>query len=389
MSRTYHQPCAVYLAVMTACMPYSSPLMAADVVQFNTELLDLNDKKNIDLGQFARAGYIMPGSYPLKIQLNQETLPEQKITFYPSSIDPNESQACLTSDIVNQLGLKSEVIKDLTWWEGGQCVDLASIPGAETRGDLSTSSLYLSIPQAYLEYRTATWDPPSLWDEGIPGILLDYNVTGRTNRPHKKGHNTYALNGNGVVGSNAGAWRLRADWQGRFNHATGSGDAVNTDFQWSRFYAYRAIPQLRAKLTLGEDYLNSDLFDSFRFTGGSLRSDLNMLPPNLRGYAPEISGIATTNATVIVSQQGRILYQTQVASGPFRIQDLSDATSGKLDVRVEEQDGSVQEFQVDTATIPYLTRPGAMSYKLSLGKPTTFDHHSQGDLFATGEFSWG
>lgn len=67
MSRTYHQPCAVYLAVMTALMPYSSPLMAADVVQFNTELLDLNDKKNIDLGQFSRAGYIMPGNYPLKI----------------------------------------------------------------------------------------------------------------------------------------------------------------------------------------------------------------------------------------------------------------------------------------------------------------------------------
>ncbi|WP_420492212.1 outer membrane usher protein [Providencia stuartii] len=389
MSRTYHQPCAVYLAVMTALMPYSSPLMAADVVQFNTELLDLNDKKNIDLGQFSRAGYIMPGSYPLKIQLNQETLPEQKVTFYPSATDANESQACLTGDIVSQLGLKDEVIKDLTWWHDGSCVDLASIPGAEARGDLSTSTLYLSVPQAYLEYRTATWDPPSLWDEGIPGILLDYNVTARTNRPHKKGHNTYALNGNGVVGANAGAWRLRADWQSRLNHATGSGDPVNTDFQWSRFYAYRAIPQMRAKLTLGEDYLNSDLFDSFRFTGGSLRSDLNMLPPNLRGYAPEISGVATTNATVIVSQQGRILYQTQVAAGPFRIQDLSDATSGKLDVRVEEQDGTVQEFQVDTATIPYLTRPGAVRYKLSLGKPSTFDHRSSGDVFATGEFSWG
>ncbi len=53
-----------------------------------------------------------------------------------------------------------------------------------------------------------------------------------------------------------------------------------------------------------------------------------MLPPNLRGYAPEITGVATTNATVIVSQQGRIIYQEQVAAGPFRIQNLSDATTG-------------------------------------------------------------
>ena len=44
----------------------------------------------------------------------------------------------------------------------------------EIRGDLATSSLYLSIPQAYLDYVSEDWDPPSRWDEGIPGLLLDY-----------------------------------------------------------------------------------------------------------------------------------------------------------------------------------------------------------------------
>lgn len=389
MSRITHQPRAVYFAVMTVLMAYSSSFMAADVVQFNTELLDLDDKQNIDLGQFSQAGYIMPGSYPLKIQLNKETLPEQKITFYPDGEDPNKSQACLTHNIIEQFGLTEDSIKNLTWLRENTCLNLASLPGVEARGDLSTSTLYVKVPQAYLEYRTATWDPPSLWDEGVSGAMLDYNLTARTTRPHNNGHNTYAMNGNGVVGVNLGAWRVRADWQGRLNHATGSDKPVNSIFEWSRFYAYRAISQLRAKLTLGEDYLNSDLFDSFRFTGGSLHSDLNMLPPNLRGYAPEVSGVAATNATVIISQQGRVIYQTQVAAGPFRIQDLSDVTSGKLDVRVEEDNGAIQEFQVDTATIPYLTRPGAIRYKLSVGQPTTIDHHSQGNLFATGEFSWG
>lgn len=98
------------------------------------------------------------------------------------------------------------------------------------------------------------------------------------------------------------------------------------------------------------------MFDSFRFTGVSLISDDNMLPPNLRGYAPEVTGIAKTNAKVIISQQGRVLYETSVASGPFRIQDINEAVSGELNVRVEEQDGGVQEFVVNTANIPYLTR---------------------------------
>ncbi|WP_337226338.1 fimbria/pilus outer membrane usher protein, partial [Proteus terrae] len=78
-------------------------------------------------------------------------------------------------------------------------------------------------------------------------------------RPHKSGNNTYSLNSNGVAGINLGVWRVRGDWQGRLNHGTGSQDAVNTDFKWSRFYAYRAISQLKAKLTLGEVYLESDL----------------------------------------------------------------------------------------------------------------------------------
>ncbi|MBU7321243.1 fimbria/pilus outer membrane usher protein, partial [Paenibacillus sp. SM 69] len=104
------------------------------------------------------------------------------------------------------------------------------------------------------------------------------------------------------------------------------------------YYAFRALPQWGARLALGEDSLQSNLFDSFRFTGFSLVSDDNMLPPNLRGYAPEVTGIAKTNAKVTISQQGRVLYEAQVAAGPFRIQDLSDSVMGKLDVKVEEQD---------------------------------------------------
>lgn len=362
---------------------------SSDSIEFNTDVLDVEDKENINLSHFSRAGYIMPGSYLLSLKINDDTLPEMPVTFYPPEGDPEGSVACLTPEIVEQIALTSSHRKAVTWWRDGQCLDIASLPGMQVRGDLATSTLYLSIPQAYLEYTAPNWDPPSRWDEGISALILDYNVNGNANRSYTGGHNSYALNGNGVTGINLGAWRFRADWQGRLNHATGSGDAVNKDFDWSRFYAYRALPNLAAKLVIGEDYLVSNMFDSFRFIGASVRSDLNMLPPNLRGYAPEITGIAQSNATVTISQQGRVLYTEQVAPGPFRIQNLNDAVSGKLDVKVEEQDGTVQEFQVDTANLPYLTRPGQIQYKLALGQPTNYQRHSEGDSFVTGEFSWG
>ncbi|MCP1107084.1 outer membrane usher protein [Serratia nevei] len=360
---------------------------AAEEIQFNTDVLDVNDRKNIDLSQFSRGGYIMPGVYTMLVHLNKSDLPEQPVPFYAPDDDPNGSRACVTKTLVEQLGLKDAQLKTLSWWHQGECLDESSLKGMEVRGDLSTSSLYLGIPQTYLEYTSEDWDPPSRWDEGIPGLLFDYSVNGQTQQ--RQGTNGYSLSGNGTAGANLGAWRLRADWQGNLNHQTGSGQGTDQRLDWSRYYAYRALAALRSKLTVGEDYLDSGLFDGFRFGGLSLRSDDNMLPPNLRGYAPEVVGVAKSNAKVIVSQQGRVLYETQVAAGPFRIQDINDAVSGELDVRVEEQDGSVQAFKMSTASIPYLTRPGSVRYKLAAGKPSDWQHRSRGPLFGTGEFSWG
>lgn len=385
----FFRPTGLSLAIALSLYGFSVSAIAAPAFEFNAEVLDLEDKTNIDLNQFSRAGYIMPGTYSFTLKVNDEQLPEVSVPFYVPANDPEGSDPCLSPDIVSQLGLLPSVQKDATYWHDGQCLWVDSVPGMQVRGDLATSSLYVSIPQAYLEYTAPNWDPPSRWDEGIAALMLDYNVNGNANNSYNGGRDSYALNGNGVVGVNLGAWRFRADWQGRLNHATGSGDAVNKDFDWNRFYAYRALPSLAAKLVIGEDYLVSNMFDSFRFVGASVRSDLNMLPPNLRGYAPEVTGIAKTNATVTVSQQGRVLYETQVAPGPFRIQDLSDAVSGKLEVTIKEQDGTTQEFQVDTANLPYLTRPGQVQYKLALGQPTDYQRHSEGDSFVTGEFSWG
>ncbi|MBP1000611.1 fimbria/pilus outer membrane usher protein, partial [Serratia fonticola] len=42
-----------------------------------------------------------------------------------------------------------------------------------------------------------------------------------------------------------------------------------------------------------------------------------------------------------------------------------------------------------TATIPYLTRPGQVRFKLAAGRPSDFQHKVNGPMFATGEFSWG
>ena len=366
-------------------MALGADAWAGDDIQFNTDVLDLNDRTNVDLSQFSRSGFILPGVYPMQVQINTQLMSEQRIAFYPPDDDPKGSQACLTPELVAQLGLKRARQAELAWWKGGECLDTNSLAGMAVSGDLGTSTLHISVPQAYLEYSAQNWDPPSRWDNGVPGVLMDYNLTAKSASQQGAGRRT-ELSGNGTFGANAGPWRFRADWQGRIDDERYS---RAQRLEWSRFYAYRALPSIQARLTLGENYLYSNVFDSFRFTGLALNSDDNQLPPNLRGYAPEVVGVARTNAKVIISQQGRVLYEALVAAGPFRIQDLNDAVTGTLDVRVEEQDGSVTTFQVESANIPYLTRPGTVRYKLATGRPSSLQHGGQGDIFGTAEFSWG
>ncbi|NDJ59246.1 fimbria/pilus outer membrane usher protein [Enterobacteriaceae bacterium 4M9] len=369
--------CIYMLSQGYSCMAYS--------VEFNTSILSAEDRNNIDLSRFSRAGYIMPGVYVLELRLNGQRISEQEITFREmplaeGKVEP-DIQVCLTREQVEMLGLRPDALALVTFDTEERCADFSALEGIVLEGDLPGSTLAASIPQAWLEYQDATWLPPSRWEDGIPGLLLDYNVNATTTRP-ANGKRIQTVSSSGTAGVNVGAWRMRGDWQSHYR------DSHRT-FDWNRLYAYRALPGLMAKLTIGEDYLNSDVFDSWRYTGASLVSDESQLAPRLRGYAPEISGIARTNAKVTISQQGRVIYETTVAAGPFRIQELSGAVNGELDVRVEEQDGDVQAFQVTTATIPYLTRPGQVRYKLAAGRSSDYTHHMEGPVFSAAELSWG
>lgn len=371
---------------------------AEQAIQFNTQFLDIKDGASVDLGRFSRKGYVMPGNYTLQVLVNQTVISQESaITYAASENDPDDTVPCLTPELVALFGLKPDIAEKLRWINAGACLTPGQLEGMETRTDLGKSQLTVVIPQAWLEYADADWDPPSRWDEGIPGLLFDYSANSQWQHPEHDAGDRYDVSGNGTVGANIGPWRLRADWQANYRHAeadeqdddTYSSSQTDRNWDWSRYYAYRAIPSLGAQLKLGEDALVSDIFDSFNYIGGSLATDDQMLPPNLRGYAPDISGVARTNAKVTVTQQGRVIYESQVPAGPFRIQDINETVSGDLHVKIEEQNGQVQEYDVSTASIPYLTRPGQLRYKIAFGRPQDWDHNLEGALFSTAELSWG
>lgn len=198
--------------------------------------------------------------------------------------------------------------------------------------------------------------------------------------------NYNSLSSYGTAGANIGPWRLRSNYQYQKNN---SNQNKQDHLQWVQTYAFTDIPALASKFFIGQHYTTSNIFDSVRFKGVSSFSDDNMLPAILRGYAPQVTGIATGNATVIISQNGRILNQVKVPPGPFSIDNLSSSLSGTLDVKVEEEDGSVRQFQVVTTSIPFLTRKGMVRYKINTGQLDPLNYREVNSGFISGELSWG
>ncbi|MFE8117294.1 fimbria/pilus outer membrane usher protein [Brenneria goodwinii] len=354
-------------------------------IEFNTHVLDIDEQNEIDLSRFSDPDYVVPGEYWLNIKVNGKAVDARSVRYLVDGADGKSSVLCLDSEVINKFAMKAEAKARVVWSPDGQCADLTAIPGVKISNQIGMGELNITIPQAWLKYTDKNWTPPEQWEHGVNGLLLDYNLTGNVRRGGSTGTFQY-LSGYGTTGFNLGAWRYRADYRYFMNK---SRNTRNEAFSWDQFYAYRPLPLMSADLSLGEMYLNTNLFDSIRFTGASLASNEEMLPPVLRGYAPEIRGVAKSNATVTVMQDKRVVYETTVPAGPFAIQDFKSGVSGTLEVRITEEDGSVSTFQTEAASLPYLTRPGQIQYKISAGRPSDTAHHTQGPAFSSGEFSWG
>lgn len=357
----------------------------SNAVEFNMNIIDAKDRDNIDLSQFSNPDFIPAGEYLTDITLNGRKLSGQYLIKF-NEIDKDTSALCITPEMVRLFALKKKVKNEILQHENNQCVELPQTMDIHYRFDKANQNILFSVPQAWLEYDDPYWVPPSQWENGITGAFIDYNLFANYSAP-KNNSETVSASSNGTAGVNLGAWRFRADYQYQYNRSQGT---TNQRFDWTQLYAFRALPELGAKILLGESYLRTDIFDSFRFVGASFFSDNRMLPPSMRGYAPQITGIAQTNATVIVSQNGRVIKQKRVAPGPFNIQDITEAVQGTLDITIEEENGSKTIYQVTATSLPFLTRQGQLQYKFSAGESSLFGRSQRVEpRFVAGEVSYG
>ncbi|CNH67622.1 fimbria/pilus outer membrane usher protein [Yersinia mollaretii] len=359
----------------------SSPAWAEDY--FNPGSLEIKDASYaaIDLTIFAQSGAQLPGSYRVDIYLNGQQIETRDVNFIQ---DNGQLLAEITPQQLADLGVKVAAFPalqqqpaDLPVTQLGQF-----IPAASSQFDFHKQRLDLSIPQAALNSQARGYIDPKQWDQGIPALMLNYNLSGANSKQNSQSSSSHFVNLRS--GLNWGPWRLR-------NNSTYN-QSSNGQRQWSMLTntLQRDIHAIKGQLTLGDSYTPGDILTGVPFRGVQLASDDSMLPDSLRGFAPVVRGIAESNAQVTIRQNSNVIYQTYVPPGAFVIDDLfPTSSSGDLEVTIKEADGRERSFKQAFSAAPIMQREGSLKYAFSAGQYRGYGNGSPTPHFAQTSLAYG
>lgn len=355
---------------------------------FNPLMLEIDNPQqgNTDLTIFEEGNGQASGVYRVDIYINNQQQETQDIEFKTQTTPQGKAhlQPCLSVTQLNSMGIKTTLFPELEQ-HGAPCANLSAIPQASAEFHFSAQQLLLSIPQSAIAQNPRGYVPETQWDDGIPALLLNYNLSGASTVSRQGGGNDSSSQyANLRPGINVGPWRLR-------NYTTFLRDSHGQP-QWDMVYTYlnRDIRPLHSQLMLGDSTSPADVFDSVPFRGVQLASDDDMIPDSLKGYAPVVRGIARTHAQVIIRQNGYVIYQSYVAPGSFEINDMyATGGSGDLYVTIKEADGSEQLLVVPFASLPVLQRESRLKYSLTSGQYRAYDSSVDHTPFGQGTLIYG
>lgn len=339
-------------------------------LMFNPDFLTFSDKdnaENFDLSFFENEGNQIPGNYFVSVYINGVFVDKKNIEFLLS--DKKKLTACISNDDLTSWGIKKINHKfnicNTTLDE--------HIPYSKEFLDIGNQRYDITVPQEWL-LENIWKSSPLLWDEGIPAFLLNYNYSGA----HQNGENSNFI---GLESSlNFFSWRLR----NQSNYSSNNGwQSLNTYLQKDYIFGSGGV------LTFGETSITNSLVNNFSFVGLKLESDDDMLSPSFYEHGPVIRGVANSDATIYIKQNGTIIYQTNVPAGPFSLKGFSSYGGGDMDVEIHEANGSIKKYTQSFTTLPIFQAEGHTRYSFSMGKYRNNDHINKKSKFINGTISSG
>ncbi len=325
-------------------------------VKFNTRIITAFNK-NIDLSWLENDDGIPPGRYAVETFMNGKKLGTYQIDFVSSD---GGVKPCIPESILDKVIFKDRA--SLQMKHKKTCINLSEItPGAQVNYDYEDEKLIVTIPQIYLQQQPEGFIEPARWDQGINALSVNYSLSGSHYLYHNQPSQSLVY-GNLLTTLRLGAWRFNT------YDALKAGSQQSTGIDHMQAYAQRSVGMLLSEFSVGDMNTSGEIFDTTSLRGVILRSDERMLPMTMKGYTPEIRGIANSNAVVTIKQNGNVLYEQTVPPGEFNISNLvALGYGGDLEVTVTEMNGTVRTFSVPYGSIPQLLRKGYFKYAIAAG----------------------
>jgi outer membrane usher protein len=334
--------------------------------EFNAIFLRGGNASTVDLSRFAHGNPVLPGTYQVQININGKEVSRVPVLFVaqPGS---HIALPCLDITLIKRLGLNDAELSEparaeLLRIKNSGCTNLSQVVSdSSVNFDFSNLNLNIVVPQIALLQTPRGYVNPELWSEGVTSASLAYNLNVfRSVNLFSTSTSSYLGMTSGV---NLGSWQLRQ--RSAFNKQSNG----SSSYQNIATYLLHDMPSLRSRMVIGDSFTEGNLFNSVSYRGLTIASEERMLPDSQRGYAPQVRGIARTNARVKISQNGNVLLETTVPPGQFEIDDLyPTGYGGNLQVTVYEADGSQQSFVVPYSTLIQLLRPGIWRYSATVAQ---------------------
>ncbi|HGY3148502.1 TPA: fimbria/pilus outer membrane usher protein [Morganella morganii] len=347
---------------------------------------------NVDVADYSYGNPVPEGTYTVDLILNDNNRGKRSIIF--KNITNNKrAEACFTPEQIASLGIipdnKQGDVPDNSkedMADDGTCHPISFyVSYAKSYYNTADLTLNITVPQASLSQQYSDYIDPSRWDEGVTALFVDYNLNSylSNNKTGDSKSTYYNTNINWMAGFNYGGWRFR----NRSNSVWSKNDSFsNKNIQ---LYAETDITPWKSRLTLGETFTSGRIFDSHGIRGAIVGSNTRMQPDSLNNFTPIITGIADSNARVLIRQNNYTIYETTVTPGPFEIKDYGAmGTNGTLQLVIIEADGREKVQDVVFSAPPMMLHPDTIQYAISAGELRD-DSVSDSPVVIEGEFLQG
>lgn len=221
----------------------------------------------------------------------------------------------------------------------------------------------VTVPQKYqLESGTNDVANEQEWQNGINAAFSSYNINTDSARQNGAGRRN-TLYGNFTNGINMRGFRVRNNG---FLSVT---DGNKTRYVSSKNYLEHHIDTLRSTLILGDFFTTGKVFAAQNLRGAALATNNAMLSNRELVYTPVITGVARSNATIVIKQNDFIIATRKVPPGPFALKDIPDSSSaGDMDITIIEANGDSRHFSQSYNAVDVLVPAHILHYSLYAGR---------------------